>query len=178
LGVAAENGAIAAAAIGAEKLSDTALSGILIGTVVLLLWINSARKPDEPKVTVASRPAVPTESFPSQPPIEIPDTLPAPAEPTPAEPVPVEPEPFAAAPAEPALIEPAPVEITPAEPAPIEDVPAEPSIEPAPAIVPEPIEPPVALEPEPVDEQPAPLEDLDVPAEPEVSRRRSRLLRR
>jgi len=150
-----------------EKLSDTALSGILIGTVMLLLWINSARKPDEPKVTVASRPAVPTESFPSQPPIEIPDTLPAPAEPTPAEPVPVEPKPFAVAPAEPALIEPAPVEITPAEPAPIEDVPAGPSIEPAPAIVPEPIEPPVALEPEPAIELPAPLEDLDVPAEPE-----------
>ncbi len=142
-----------------EQLSDTALSGILIGTVVLLLWINSPRKPDEPKVTVASRPAVPTESFPDQQPIEIPDTLPAPAEPTPAEPVPIEPAPVEITPAEPTLI----------EPAPIEDAPAEPSIEPAPAIVPEPIEPPIALEPEPVDEPPAPLEDLIPEPEPEVA---------
>ncbi|NEQ26071.1 MAG: hypothetical protein F6K28_44895, partial [Microcoleus sp. SIO2G3] len=147
-----------------EKLSDTALSGIILGTVLLLLWINSAIKPAKAPPQIAARPAI---EQPAETPI--PDALPAPAEPTPAsEPEAIEPPP---------AVEPDPVVITPEPSEPPEAIERE--LSDPPAIELEPIEPeaiesepgesPVVIEPEPI-EPPASIEESPVlEPEPEIA---------
>ncbi|MEP0958018.1 hypothetical protein [Microcoleus sp. FACHB-1515] len=131
-----------------EKLSDTALSGIIIGTVLLALWINSALKPTAPEPIIASRPAIEQPA----PDVPIPDTLPAPAEPTPA----IEGgEAIAPEPSESLAIEPEPIEIAPE--------PIEPSVAEVPEIEPQ----PEIREPEMIELEPEP-EAIEVPPEPEA----------
>ncbi|NJL19839.1 MAG: hypothetical protein HC895_01860 [Leptolyngbyaceae cyanobacterium SM1_3_5] len=132
-----------------EKLSDTALSGIILGTVLLVLWVNSALKPQPAPAIVASRPAIERPAIEQPAPdVVIPDTLPAPVDPTPAiEPVePVEPAiegGEAIEPAEPEAIEPPVAEV--------------PEIE---------LEPEIS-EPEVIEPEPEP-EAIELPAEPEA----------